>query len=530
MESESPQCMSSNRVRVELRNSINARVDMLECDPDSTIEDVKRLLPPLWQPDILDASGVRCISRGQLLNNDVKLRALVQEMGNVVMIHTSIRPDALHRAEAIPKQSSTSSHIESPKASNTASNSDDPLLDSGYFREEHRVNPLQEFIARLLPSELLPLCHAQAVTHMCYAKYYTALEEARHGSRPAPRLTLPPTLDLTPAHEALNNPPLRSASVSFVELEVMQWNSLASFGRSNTTYSAGSSQLPTHDSLSTFLQTASQKDIAALQNSIEARMNFLNDAMLAILRLHDMHQWRTQHNSSVSSQIRPDVAREWAGDIRAVLQTIGSPVIRGVVVGALLAVRTPRNILWYIGASLCVYIITHAVILVRARRRQRMEAAESSEPNTRNADAGQRRTEPVLTATRSGLSESVSDFDAILDVPKLPSRVSQAPKYSLDYWEHMLAYYGLAEEEHAIGFEHVANTRDIQRISWTSMNFSEASNDQSMPAQMVRPSNIWYTYLLLPLYLLLITLHPRIQEMRSDAIALRREAIFREQR
>ncbi|WFC98572.1 hypothetical protein MYAM1_001302 [Malassezia yamatoensis] len=504
MDSEPPQCMEPDRVRVELRNSINSRVDILECNLNSTIEDVKRLLPPLWQPDTLDASGVRCISRGQLLNNDVKLIALAQETENTVVIHISIRPDALHPAEPPSAQPSTSYHNASHSASNAvisstsnaARTSDDPLIASGYFREEHSVNPLQEFIARLLPSELLPLLYAQAVTHMCYAKYYIALEEARHGSSSAPRLTLPPTLDLTPACDALNNPPLRSASVSFVELEVMQWDSLASFGRSNTTHPAQSRRQPTSDSLSTFLETASQEDIAALQSSIEARMNFLNDAMLTVLRLHDMHQGRTQHNSSASSETQPDVAREWAADIRAVLQTLTSLVIRGVVVGALLAVRGPQNILWYIGASLCVYIIAHTVILVRARRRQRMESADSSEPNTRDADAGQQRSESANTGTSSdNLSQNGSDADAMLDMPKLPSRVSQAPKYSLDYWEHMLAYYGLAEEEHAIGFEHVANTRDIQQITWTSMNFSEASNDQSVSAYMSRPYNIWYTAL-----------------------------------
>ncbi|WFD02856.1 hypothetical protein MOBT1_001543 [Malassezia obtusa] len=462
-------------VCVEIREASDAHTRVLDCAPSTTIEQVKHALPALWHPDTLDPTGVRCIHRGQLLAADARIETLAREVrapltqdtGRVVL-HIAIAPGALQRAEE-------------PRS--------DPLLASGYFREPG--NPLLEFVVRVKPSELESLLHAFVVTFSCYAQYYTRVARAANApTTTPPRLVPPPGVDLAPAHSALANTALRTAAVSFVETEVLQWTPLRDVRPQDT-------------------QPSVERGARALQSVVEARMAFLNDALLAVARLHDMHQWRTQTQRTHAPPAPPNDAAELLGDLGAVAHTLLGLLLRAAVVAVLLSLQSPPRLWWYAGGALALYTAVQAVVLVRERRRERAAAASPT-------------AEPASAPAPEPAADAAAAERAMLDIPRLPARVSHGPWYSPEHWERTLAYVGLADEERAMGFEHTPSADAVQRIHWTPLDFAEPAEEAvgAVPA-----TNLVYTYLALPLYLFVATMHPRIQELRSDALALRREAI-----
>ncbi|KAI3626365.1 hypothetical protein CBS9595_001726 [Malassezia furfur] len=472
-------------IHVELREPGDAQARSLTCDETSTIAQVKNALPALWQPHTLDPRGVRCIHRGQVLDDDVHLNTLPRDDAHRLVLHIAIRPGALERAAMPPAPAADAPN---PPAAPPM----DPLLASGYFRTPSS-NPLCEFVVRVKPSELMPLAHALAITYTCYACYYDALARTIHSDARAPRLVRPVGVPWAPIEEALGDAALRTAAVTFIEREVMQWTPLRELSAA---------------------PPASADDVRARQAAIEARLGFLNDALLAIAHLHDTHTWRSQA-PSVPAAAQAQDPWEFAVDVGVAARTVLGLVLRMVVLVSLFVLRAPLYVRWCAGAALAVYAVVHGVMLVHARQRARRTPPRPAGTSA-SAPAGERAAHDTAAAD--------ADPDAaVLELPHLPSRAPVGPWWAPTRWEQALAYYGLADEEQAMGFVHDATRDAVPRIHWSRHDFGEPETG-APPAPPRAPSAL-YTYVALPLYLFLVTLLPRVQELRTDALALRRDAI-----
>ncbi|WFD45663.1 hypothetical protein GLX27_000285 [Malassezia furfur] len=472
-------------IDVELREPGDAHARSLACSEATTIAQVKHAMPALWQPHTLDPHGVRCIHRGQVLNDDVRLDTLPRDDAHRLVLHVAIRPGALQRAAAPPPAADTLAPPTAPPA--------DPLLASGYFRAPSS-NPLCEFVVRVKPSELVPLAHAIAITYTCYARYYDALARATHSDARAPRLVRPIGMPWEPVEEALHDAALRTAAVKFVEREVMQWTPLQELSAA---------------------PTASVDDVRARQAAIDARLGFLNDALLAIVHLHDTHTWRAQAPGAPPPVAHAHDPWELAVDVGVAARTVLGLVLRMVVLVSLFALRAPHYVRWCAGVALAMYAVVHGVMLVNARRRARL---------TPPTPAGTSASAPA--AERAVRDAAGADADlgaAVLELPHLPSRAPVGPWWAPTRWEQALAYYGLVDEEQAMGFVHDATHDAVPRIHWARHDFGEPEAE-APPARPHAPSAL-YTYVALPLYLFVVTLLPRVQELRADALALRRDAI-----
>ncbi|WFC93620.1 hypothetical protein MBRA1_000241 [Malassezia brasiliensis] len=471
-------------IHVELREPGDVQARSLTCDETWTIAQVKHALPALWQPHTLDPRGVRCIHRGQVLDDDVRLDTLPRDDAHRLVLHIAIRPGALEHAATPPPPADTPAAPAAPAI--------DPLLASGYFRTPSS-NPLCEFVVRVKPSELIPLAHALAITYTCYARYYDALALATHSDARAARLVRPVGVPWAPMEEALGDAALRTAAVTFIEREVMQWT-------------------PLHEL--SVAPAASVDDVRERQAAIDARLVFLNDALLAIAHLHDMHTWRAQTPSTPPAAHAQD-PWELVMDIGVAARTVLGLVLRMVVLVSLFALRAPPYVRWCACVSLAVYAVVHGVMLVHARRRARGTPPRPAGTSA-SAPAGER-------ALRDTTAAEVDTGAAILELPHLPSRVPAGPWWAPTRWEQALAYYGLADEEQAMGFVHDATRDAVPRIHWAPHDFGEPETE--VPHTPPRAPSALYTYVALPVYLFIVTLLPRVQELRADALALRRDAI-----
>lgn len=386
----------------------------------------------------------------------------------------------------------------------------DPLLASGYFREAG--NPLMEFVVRLKPSELEALGHAIVVTYACYARYFDELGKIGEGARDAPRLIKPASFDYGPACVAAEDAALRAASVALIEKEVMQWTPLRDVCVQQPPADVVYKYEPVHVDGRPYLQCTAAGDMRPMQRIVARRLVFLNEALLAVARLHDLQQWKVQ---APGAMVRGREASPWADDawlllqdIVAILDTLLGLVMRAMFF-ALIFLAQGSPFAWKMAAgAIALFAIVQGVLLVRKRRRERAESAAPPAP-------------PAPPAPNPAAEPEQTDA-AVLELPHLPARVPSAPWYLPEHWLQTAAWSGLAYEEAQMGFEHVPTSDATQRIHWATLDYTQPVAENVPP----RAAPSWlFSFVMLPLFLCVVTLHPRVEELRSDAIALRREAI-----
>ena len=162
--------------------------------------------------------------------------------------------------------------------------------------------------------------------------------------------------------------------------------------------------------------------------------------------------------------------------------------------------------LWHVLAALLVFHVAAAMWFVHRRRTQAQAAASSAAPSP-----------PVRAAPSAPLSPT----ELTLEIPRLPHRVPTVPPTTCRYWMQRMAWFGLEEEEVAMGFEHVPPT-EPRRILWEARAWP-AQQQRPMPPRPPAPAVV--PHVIKALIVFLMTLEPEIDKLRSDAILMRKDAI-----
>ncbi|PKI85647.1 hypothetical protein MVES1_000537 [Malassezia vespertilionis] len=509
-----------------------------------TIAQVKLALPRLWT-EVLDPQGVRLIHRGRLLEDDVLIETLEAEASGRVLAHAAIRPGALSKnaaEEAAAPATETAPAVVSEHAAHLASAPGEsahdrthvpistPVAASSHFSAPPRApgerNRLVSFVEQLHDAELEPLAHTLYITFQCYTHYYEKQLRPKHG-KTAPRLVAPFSFDWAGAEQGMADRVLRTASVDFAERTVMQWMPLQLVCRRWQEQPTAPARGVFHydpveiDGLSyvrrTYHEPAPQST-ADISRIIEERMVFLNDVMLALARLHDVNQWKqVASDALVYAQSRHAVLPwrsltaelvEILRDLWGIWDTLFWLSLRVAFVAVLLVAEAPKLHAQVVVAGLCLFTLVQCFVLVRQRRRERSTSqapATASPPLPTNADEEVEADEAV----------------AMLQVPILPPHIPRASPYTFQYWLELIARYNLADEERAMGFEHDTARGETPRIRWVRRDWTQVREPGQCPS-----SPLLHAYVAMPLFLAILTLYPQAEELRSDALSLRRDAIL----
>ncbi|WFD29292.1 hypothetical protein MSPP1_000299 [Malassezia sp. CBS 17886] len=507
------------RVRIKCP-SIPARVhapteDTFSAGASWTIADVKRRLTVAW-PGHPAPAAMRCISGGRVVEDAIELAALVQ--GDEVLLHVVVRPDAWDDMTVDSVQDThggagagdTRTSVPSPAGPHSPR--DDPLVASGYFRLAHGAPPpaapkprmpappaatasptyppahaLLLAVQERPADELFPIAQSLYITIQCYATYCA---RNLHCAQPGPLLV--PLGDWGEADAALREPRLRAAAVDWVESELLRWTPLVHESRKAQ-------------------QRAAHAELAQV---VEARLVYLQRALLAVVRLHDIHRVQeTTARSAPTDRRAPDafaalhaMSRDdwiWAA------WTLATMAFRVAFFLFMFGAGVPPHI-WYALACLsAVYVAAQGYrrIALRAQERQQHAGADAAERP--RAPESAPASEPVPAGER-----------AVLALPRLPARVPAGSPLLVEYWVKRIAWLELADEEAHIGFAHVP--LDAMRIHWVDCDWTRPEALPPRPPALSAPIQ---RLIALPLFLFLATLVPQLEESRSDAIALRNEAI-----
>lgn len=414
--------------------------------------------------------------------------------------------DVLPPAEALAPQPPPSRRAPSPTGPRTAATAPTPL--SAAARER---------LASLPPAQIAVVGEALCVAAAAYTAYAQQLQDT------FPDLPSPPRPVRAPGSwaAAAAATDARGEALELVEAHVMRWQPL-----SELSHDARAHVRTAHrwvyeprmiHGLPYLLRTcvqATPQSARALAEEAHTRVDALQDA-LGVL-------WERAMSAAPAAPAAPPQAAApttvlalTADDWLSLVHLLFDMSWRILLV---LLLFYPYGTIWHkvvLGGAVAAYIVLTTHRHLQERWRQRMPSAPESEAP---APA------PAPPAHESG---------ATLELPRLPSRV---PTASMLYWEHWaqrIAWLGLEDEERAIGFTHAPRTSPA-RIVWDTYAWDAApaqSTQSSLPPPPPPPPPhhwprpAWQRYVVLPCQVLALTLVPSIEAMRTEAIAMRREAI-----
>lgn len=441
--------------------------------PDTaTIRTVKERIHDTWdgRPRV---DGIRCIAAGRVLSDNEPVTAVTG------ILHIVVRPDALEAPAPTPAPAQPASTDAPPAPADAPPARPAPIVPN---------NPLLAYVEGLSQPELDLFIVALAATYEGYAAYARKL-----GRRAAP-------LPIAPAQLAsvLASREAAAQAVRVIETDVMHWSPLE--------HESAAAQRRVHKACFKYTEVefgglpyllrepaADPAVVAALGDLVDARLAFLARATVAAQRLYDMHAVEADARAAPPPPHALQPVIDNAG-------TIATGLLRPVFYALLIAWAITMHLPWR--ESLFVYGVLTLAIAVEGYFVVRRAVAQPTRPPARRAPSAAR-----------------STMQAPLDIPRLPRLSRRLQQSAPLYWAHTLARYDLERQEAEIGFEHVDSDGQVLAVDWATRDWT-AEEDTVRP----RPQAL-HERALLPLAVLVISLVPRLEEWRTDAIALRDDAI-----
>lgn len=417
------------------------------------------------------ASGMRCIHRGGILGNDVSLAALFSEEQPVV-VHVVVQPEAW-----VPFAPTDAPAAPAPPPTPPA-------------QDDSAASPLAT-LQSLPRAELAPMLSALYMTLASYYAYYEDLCESL--ARPCVLARPVPMHDV----ERVDDPAVRAAAIRMIESHIMHWTPLRAESEKACTEEPRYEHV-TLCHLPFLLRTMSPRAPTHLLPLLETRI-----VTLLMLYAHfHAHDTERRDTPSVHRQSWPVTRRDWLALLGFLLRMAG----RTLMFVAFFLPNYLADHLWHVLAALLVFHVAAAMWFVHRRRTQAQAAASSAAPSP-----------PVRAAPSAPLSPT----ELTLEIPRLPHRVPTVPPTTCRYWMQRMAWFGLEEEEVAMGFEHVPPT-EPRRILWEARAWP-AQQQRPMPPRPPAPAVV--PHVIKALIVFLMTLEPEIDKLRSDAILMRKDAI-----
>lgn len=416
------------------------------------------------------ASGMRCIYRGGILSNDAPLTTLYSEEQPVV-VHVIVQPEAWEPFVSKESPPEPTPPPEPPAQDNSATS---PLVT----------------LQSLPRVECAPMLSALYMTLSSYYAYYEELCESF--ARPCVLARPVPMHDV----ERVDDPSVRAAAIDMVEMHIMHWTSLRTESEKACTEEPRYEHVTLHN-LPFLLRTTAPTALTHLMPLLESRI-------VTLLMLYaQFHAHCTERRDAPSAERRSwTMSRhDWLALVGFLLRLVWRTALFVIFCLPTYVVDHP----WRVLAAVLVFHVAGALWFVHRRQPQA--------PPPASTNVAPPPVVPVPAAQHSST-------ELTLEIPRLPHRVPTVPPTTRDYWMQRIAWFGLEEEEVAMGFEHVPPT-EPQRITWEAC----AWPPQQRPIQHRQPTSAVVQYVIKPLFLFMMTLEPEMDKLRSDAILMRRDAI-----
>ncbi|KAL4400008.1 hypothetical protein ACI68E_002921 [Malassezia pachydermatis] len=510
---------SSACIRFDVRN-ISFRAPLaVSCDAEATILTLKHRIAEAVR-NTRDAEhgwprpeGIRCIWRGTMVADDTVLHALRAD--EPVVMHIVVAPDMWEAYEdPVPPPLTHSPEAAPPPAPSAEAREPEPEPKAGSADEAETDEAWRTYFEMLAPEHVEATAHALYITSRCYHMYYEKLAETCQGTMPPmPLLLVPPGIDFAPAQALWADASICRDTVEMVERQIMQWKPMKELSAEAQQASAASPVAWTYepvevDGLPYLLRTPSDMSTNAgltLTMHLVERTTTLMEALMLLAQAHDHYTWSLAMPRPSSSP--PRWGREdW-----------------------LSLVYMYFHLLWRIGIALLLFWPHHsrmqqglviaatvAYLVFRGYRHMQERGRPPSTTTTSTTPA-----EAMASTTTANEATSSSSSAWTLELPRLPYRTPAQGHWHVESWMQRIAWLGLEEEERAMGFGHTA-PQTPPRIVWETCAWPHT--------HAIEPRPVWHRqavmrWVLWPVLLCLMSVIPHIEELRSDALSMRREAI-----
>lgn len=416
------------------------------------------------------ASGMRCIYRGGILSNDASLATLYSDEQPVI-VHAVVQPEAWEPFVSKEMPPEPASPPEPPTQDNSAAS---PLVT----------------LQSLPQVEYAPMLSALYMTLSSYHAYYEELCESL--ARPSVLARPMPMHDA----ERIDDPSVRAAAIHMVETHIMHWTSLRTESEKACTEEPRYEHVTLHH-LPFLLRTTSTTAPTHLMPLLETRIVTL---LMLYAQFH-AHCTERRDAPSVERRSWTMTRDDWVALVGFLLRLIGRTILFVLFCLPTYVIMHP----WRVLAAALVFHVAGAVWFVHRRQPRAPAPASTDVPSP-----------PVPPAA----SIQHSSTELTLEIPRLPHRVPTVPPTKWEYWVQRMAWFGLEEEEVAMGFEHVPPT-EPRRITWEVCAWPA----QQRPIQPRQPTSAVVQYVIKPLFIFFMTLEPEMDKLRSDAILMRQDAI-----
>ena len=512
---------STQRITVDVRNPSVMRELRIDVPADATVAQLKPLIAAEFRATRCAAEGwprvggVRCIANGRVLEDAMALRELASDVPGIVM-HVVIQPDAWVPHEHVPESLDTPtqerSDTQRASAENGSSAVEPAPLSTAERPAAEQNNPLLAFVEQLPRSDLPALAHALYVTYEHYANDFARLRE-RHPdvlAIPVPPMVHVAAFDFAPALAVLRNATQTASTVALVETQVMLWPPMVDKPLRAREHRAKYTPVTLGGLpyLRRTFEADTDDDARARGAALCERLAFLNDAMVSLERLD-----AASHTPTPSAP----PAHVTLEDLASMLRMLLGLSLHLALAFFLFLSGAPLRYQVFMGGTAILYAAYQAFHHVQRRIRERQPPAPEPPVPTTRTTASANATDP---------SSPSSTGSTQLELPRLPHRRPTAAAFHVDYWMQRVALWGLESEEAAMGFEHVPPTEPL-RITWEPYDWAHVSPPLAPPpstpaaAAAVTTAAVGRAW-----FFALATFIPRIEEIRYDAIALRRDAIL----
>ena len=569
---------SPKHMLLDVRNTSFHANALVEADTSMTVEDVKRKISEHVRHTKCAADGwpqphgIRCIYRGSILSNDSKLEVLQQGELQPVVIHIVVQPEAWtpYSPPELPS-SSTVQHDAKNRApplslslpsSSSSSSSSSTDASSSPIPPKPTTSPLTHTPASARMSQLthpdpcmqrlmeLPRHEHKSMLlalYITYASYCTFMHKIQQTLDPSAEARLPIEVHAGDHASMLRtDAQMQTEAIKIVDSYVMQWTSLfAECDRAcqNDAHTTQQHYEPVWIEGLPFL-LCTNKPIPP--RSVMELLSTLDKRIHALMKLYvQFYAYSVEQGTAVSSATRASSESELAHPPRQQQQQV-----RITYEDWMSLARYLLSLTWRIGMTVLMFFLDYVVLYPRImgalfvaflsiaglfHMKRRLSERAPTEPPAPTPSAAPRAT---ATATPSDTVQETSSsrlgpiasqepvvHTTILELPRLPRRTPTAPVYKLEHWLQRIAWFGLEEEEVAIGFDHVSPTEPL-RVTWEPCAWPPR-HAQSRPSAGVRIASsvpaLEYAWKLI--YVCLVTFEPEIDKLRHDAIGLRKDAI-----
>lgn len=518
-------------LRLDIKSPSFERSLCIDADASWTIRELKehvsqaaqtaRPAPHAWPAP----HGIRCIHRGRILNDDIRLGTL--EPGeSLVSMHIVVQPEAWRPWETMAPTEAPPTEAPSPMPAEASAKSPSPLpaelpakspppLPAEAPTESPsslpaEVPPYAAFFESMPTEDETAIAHALFFTHAAYTASLAELSP----NLPEGRLPRVPVPTMWPDDTTQQDADVRCNAVTLIERHVMHWEPwqdvCAKAPQAMSTPVAQYEHLMLQGLpylLCTYKAAPPEAVTQALVRQLLERIAYLHDAWVELACRHIDHRPAPEPGPVPT----PLDLLTWA-DVGAVLGSTAIMAWRLLLLHVGITQYLPGiwNTIGIIAEWL--FLVGHACSALQRRWRERVAAHVGTQAPSPSPS-------PSPSPAQTAASETLTELPDALEMPYLPHRRPQGHWNQLHYWIQLVAWLGMEEEEVAMGFGHVPPDTPL-RITWIPTR----AYPTTRPAPLQRPW--WLRYGILPAVLFFVTLLPAVDECRSDALSLRKDAIL----